>query len=370
MTNRERRRWFAAYLVLTLVLGATAGLVSSLSMQEVLEEYAATLFSQRGPSTTPQNGTARQDDDEAVARVAEVAQASVVLVADRTLDARLPSSWISASDARGVGVVASADGWVLVDASAFGALDPLKSIDVWVDGQRFAPTRVVRDTLTSYALVKLDADGLTPVAFAASENVTSGGRAYVVPEHHAIAVTTVTHARWYGDVWVAPAEQYAATWRLAETPAIAAPVFDARGELLGLVGDGVLYPMHQGLAFVREVMRDGATAHAGLGAHVVDVARVLNMDASLRQGAGEGALLVAPGDGSAAVVDGSPADVAGLRAGDIIRAVDDVRVNGTTSLAELLRVYDPGETAALRVLRDGAEQTLSVTFADLADLVY
>jgi len=64
------------------------------------------------------------------------------------------------------------------------------------------------------------------------------------------------------------------------------------------------------------------------------------------------------------VTVGSPAETAGLRAGDIIRAVNGKSVAGYNPqmVGDLLRA-EIGKTTSIRILRSGREQTVSVTHA-------
>lgn len=63
------------------------------------------------------------------------------------------------------------------------------------------------------------------------------------------------------------------------------------------------------------------------------------------------------------VVDGSPAAMAGVQAGDIVTAVDGEQVSGGRSLGRLIRDRDEGETVALEIYRAGRVETLSPTLA-------
>jgi membrane-associated protease RseP (regulator of RpoE activity) len=73
----------------------------------------------------------------------------------------------------------------------------------------------------------------------------------------------------------------------------------------------------------------------------------------------------APAGGAAqagdAVVPGSPADKAGLQAGDIITAVDGTPVDTTHSLNQLIRGHVPGDVVRMDVLRNGQHVTITVT---------
>jgi S1-C subfamily serine protease len=69
----------------------------------------------------------------------------------------------------------------------------------------------------------------------------------------------------------------------------------------------------------------------------------------------------ASGSTSPAVVPGSPAEKAGLKEGDIITAVNGVKITATSPLDDILTQYTPGTTVALDVLRNGASIMLSLT---------
>ena len=71
-----------------------------------------------------------------------------------------------------------------------------------------------------------------------------------------------------------------------------------------------------------------------------------------------GAWINAPDDTTPAILSGSPADTAGLKDGDIITDVNGTRIDGTTSVDEVLSQFKPGDIVTLTVLRDG--QTIQV----------
>ena len=78
----------------------------------------------------------------------------------------------------------------------------------------------------------------------------------------------------------------------------------------------------------------------------------------------------ADGAGVVSVVPGSPADDAGLRAGDLITAIDGTTIDATHSLSQVLFQHHPGDRVDVTISREGSTQTLAVTLgirpADLA----
>ena len=73
----------------------------------------------------------------------------------------------------------------------------------------------------------------------------------------------------------------------------------------------------------------------------------------------------------AEVVQGSPADKAGLERGDILTALDGRNITSMTQLQDVLQYYAAGETVDLTIQRSGEngyeEQTLSITLGSAQD---
>ncbi len=65
-----------------------------------------------------------------------------------------------------------------------------------------------------------------------------------------------------------------------------------------------------------------------------------------------------------AVTDGSPADEAGVRAGDVVVAFDGETVRSVRQLTRLVQETPPGRAAGITVRRDGARLELEVTPVD------
>jgi membrane-associated protease RseP (regulator of RpoE activity) len=66
------------------------------------------------------------------------------------------------------------------------------------------------------------------------------------------------------------------------------------------------------------------------------------------------------------VTPGSPADKAGVRAGDVIVGMGKLDVADLQGLTDALRAHKPGETVPLRLIRDGKPMTVDVTLGSRA----
>ena len=68
-----------------------------------------------------------------------------------------------------------------------------------------------------------------------------------------------------------------------------------------------------------------------------------------------------PGVQIASLVSGSPAEQAGLQAGDVLIRIDDSEIADLRAFSDLLKTLEAGQTVVATFLRDGEEHTASVT---------
>ena len=69
------------------------------------------------------------------------------------------------------------------------------------------------------------------------------------------------------------------------------------------------------------------------------------------------------------VLPGSAAQKAGVKEGDILTAIDSTLIKTPAELQEKVNGFHPGDKAVLKVLRDGKEHELKVTFQEGADQI-
>jgi len=67
------------------------------------------------------------------------------------------------------------------------------------------------------------------------------------------------------------------------------------------------------------------------------------------------------------VLSGSSADEAGLKAGDVLIAIDGFQITDPSSVQAKVNEYHPGDKATLTYIRDGKEVTVPVTFQAASD---
>ncbi|MFJ9741588.1 trypsin-like peptidase domain-containing protein [Streptomyces sp. NPDC101166] len=124
---------------------------------------------------------------------------------------------------------------------------------------------------------------------------------------------------------------------------------DADGGQAGSIGLGFAIPVNQGRRVAEELINTGRATHPVIGV-------TLDMDYT-----GDGARVRAEGgDGGLPVTPDGPGDRAGIRAGDVITAIDGRRVHSGEELIVKTRAHRPGDRMELTVRRGGGDRTLTL----------
>src|SRR5262249_44717731 len=70
----------------------------------------------------------------------------------------------------------------------------------------------------------------------------------------------------------------------------------------------------------------------------------------------------------ASVTEGAPSEGAGLKAGDVVTAVDGKAIKKSEELSDAIGTRKPGDTVALTLTRGGKPMTIKVTLGEPAEL--
>ncbi|HRO30297.1 S1C family serine protease [Citricoccus sp.] len=146
------------------------------------------------------------------------------------------------------------------------------------------------------------------------------------------------------------------------------------GEGAGNIGVGFSIPVDYAQRIAQDLIRNGEATHGFLGVSVTpQPATPAGADGAQASGVSDAdqAALASGGFSAGArvvdVVSGSPAEEAGLTKDDVITGVGDRPVTDSQSLTAVVREYPEGGTATVHFMRDGQEQSAEVTFVSGAE---
>lgn len=261
---------------------------------------------------------------------------------------------------QGSGVVIAQDGYVLTNAHVVQGGGRIR---VRISGARIAPGEVVgADARTDLAVVRAEARELP--ALALSERRLAMGEVVLAignPLGFERSVTSGVVSALYRNL---PTPQGGLLEGLVQTDASinpgnsGGPLLDVRGEVVGVNtamlpwarGIGFAVPAHTASWVASVLIREGAVRRPFLGI----AARGEELDpASAREAGHPRAIRVLE------IVDGSPAQAAGLARGDLLVAAGGSPVQTLDDLQRVLVLSPPAEIA-LEVLRGAGRETLAI----------
>jgi putative serine protease PepD len=283
----------------------------------------------------------------------------------------------------GSGFVIRSDGYILTNNHVIAsALDGGGTITVtFNDGSTSAGHVVGADAESDLAVVKVNKSGLKPVTFGNSASLRVGDPVLAIGSPLGLQGTVTSgivsalnrpvrtqqdQPNFFGnstnDATVINAIQTDAAINPGNS---GGPLVDGAGQVVGItsaiaslssgfggqsgnIGVGFAIPIAQARVIAQQLIATGHATHPILGVTITDVTTSSGADQVLLRG----------------VTAGGPAAKAGLRAGDIIVAIDGTSVTSSDALIAVVRSHQPGQSVSITYLRGGARHTVTVNLAE------
>jgi serine protease Do len=268
----------------------------------------------------------------------------------------------------GSGFIISADGYVVTNAHVVsGATEVTVSLP---DKREFKAKIIGADDRTDVALVKVEATGLPTVKTGDVSKLKVGEWVLAIGSPFGLE-NTVT-------VGIVSAKQRETGQEVSFIQTDAAvnpgnsggPLISLRGEVVGVnsqslsrVGFGGVsfaIPIDEAMRVVDQLRASGHVVRGYLGILPVDVPRELAEEYKLGKDKARGAFV-------RQVVQGAPADKAGVQPGDVVLAVNGKAVDGAVDLRRTLGALKPGTAVTLQINRQGKPLTLTANLSELND---
>jgi serine protease Do/serine protease DegQ len=278
----------------------------------------------------------------------------------------------------GSGVIVSDDGYILtnnhvvVDESG----DAADTIMVQLfDDKEFEAELIGRDPRTDIALLKIDAEDLPFVPMADSENLFVGDIVFAIGNPLGVGQTTtmgIVSATGRNNLHLLGAggyEDFIQTDAAINRGNSGGALVDAEGRLVGInsaiispvganIGIGFAIPSRIARTIADELVKNGEIRRGFLGVSIRnlddDLAEAFNLEST------NGVLIES-------VQEGMPADMAGIKRGDIVTHVDGKAVSNVDDLRFQVAGILPGTVVPVKIIRAGEEQSLDVTLTSLDD---
>ena len=375
--NGKRVARSAVALVLAAAMGFAGGFVGAkfggsgkVVIQQVAPSSTADSASGSDSSITAASSSGSSLTTE---QVADLVSPSVVVI---TTEQVVYSQWSwygqnQVESGAGSGVIISSDGYILTCAHV---VDGASTITVTIGDKDYTATLVGEDTTSDIAVIKIDADGLTPATVGNSDSLKVGQSVMAVGNPLGELGGTVTGGMISAlnrSVTIQGSSSVN-TMSLIQMDASVSPgnsgggLFNMNGELVGIVnakssssdaeGLGFAIPINDAIKVAQELLENGyVTGRPYLG---ITYLAVTDAQTASQLGVNAYGVYVVE------VVKGGPAEKAGLQAGDRIVSVDGTEIASKDDLGTLMQKHTAGDTLSITIARDGQMQTVNVTLGE------
>jgi serine protease Do len=251
-------------------------------------------------------------------------------------------------------------------------VDSAKAVEVTLSDGRTLPAKLVgSDPETDIALIKVEATGLPAIPLGSSsalrvaEPVMAIGNPFGLDHTVTVGIISGT-GRVIG---AGRYDDFLQTDAAINPGNSGGPLINTRGEAVGIAtaiasrsggfqGVGFAIPIDLAKPIVGQLRTAGKVTRGWLGVSIQPLTPELAKSFGIMET--KGALI-------ASVQEGSPAERAGLKPGDVIVRWDGKAIDGPRGLPPLVAGTEIGKTVEIGVVRDGSVRPLRVTVGDMAD---
>jgi serine protease Do len=265
----------------------------------------------------------------------------------------------------GSGVIISTNGYILTNNHV---VEGAKGITVTLsDKQEYKAKVVGRDPKTDLAIVKIEPKGTLPAASLGDSDQLKVGEWVLAIGNPFGLSNTVTSGIVSAKgrvIGAGPYDDFIQTDASINPGNSGGPLFNMKGEVIGIntailpqgQGIGFAIPVNTAKALIPQLESKGKVTRGYLGVNIQSITPELAKALKLKET--KGALV-------ADVVEGSPAEKAGVQRGDVIVAYNGKAVEESHSLPAMVGATPVDQEVTVTVLRDGKEQELSLKVAKL-----
>ena len=271
--------------------------------------------------------------------------------------------------ALGSGVIVSADGYILTANHVVADADEVK-VSIADSKKEYTAKIIGKDRATDVAVLKISANNLPAVTLADSDQLEIGDVVLALGNPFGIGQTVtmgIVSATGRSGLGFNGYEDFIQTDAAINPGNSGGALVDAEGRLVGIntaiisrsggnQGIGLAVPVNLARSVLDKLVSGGKVTRGYLGILPQDVDAGLAKQFNLPSE--DGALV---GD----VTADSPAQKGGLKAGDVIVAINGKKITGAQNLKVTVSQLQPGTDAVVKIYRNGVPKTINVTLGEL-----
>lgn len=270
----------------------------------------------------------------------------------------------------GSGVIVSSDGYILTNNHVVEGAD---EIEVILNDSRHATAKVIgTDPESDLAVLKITLDKLPVIVLGNSDQALVGDTVLAIGNPFGVGQTVtsgIVSALGRNHLGINTFENFIQTDAAINPGNSGGALVDINGNLLGIntaiysrsggsLGIGFAIPVSLAKQVLQDIVKDGSVTRAWIGVEPQDltpeIAEALKIKPSSASVEAVGVVITG-------IMQGGPAEKAGLKAGDIIVSVANKPIGNTVQAIAAIAGQKPNVPMTIQVLRNGKVVDLSVT---------
>ena len=352
------RKAFAVTLIICMVISAAVG---AGAYALAMSHFGGAVID-KTITTTNYNLAQATGSELSVQEIIAKNENSVVAISTESV---ATDTWLRqyVTKGAGSGVIYSEDVYIITNNHV---IEDASTIEVTLyDGSSYDATLVASDEQTDLAVIKIDQKGLTPVTIGTMDNLNVGD--LVVAIGNPLGTLSGTATEGIISALEREITLDGKTMTLIQTSASINPgnsgggLFDQFGNLIGIVvakssgsdveGLGFAIPCDKVSTVVKSLIKNGyVEGRPAAGINVIDLT---SAQKAMQYGVSITGVYIQD-------VTGENAKKAGLKAGDLIYYLDDVKITDTSTLLNTIQSHQVGDIVEFTVVRDNEIKKIKV----------
>ena len=356
------RKAFAVTLIICMVISAAVG---AGAYALAMSHFGGAVID-KTVTTTNYNLASATGSELSVQEIIARNENSVVAISTESIST---DTWLRQyiTQGAGSGVIYSKDGYIITNNHVIEGASTIKV--TLYDGSSYDATLVASDEQTDLAVIKIDKTDLTPVAIGNMDGLSVGD--LVVAIGNSLGTLSGTATEGIISALEREITLDGKTMTLIQTSASINPgnsgggLFDQHGNLIGIVvakssgsdveGLGFAIPCDKVSNVVKSLIENGyVEGRPAAGITIVDLT---SAQKAMQYGVSITGVYIQE-------VTGENAKKAGLKAGDLIYYLDDVKITDSAILLKTIQSHQVGDTVEFTVVRDNEMKKIKVQLQD------
>jgi len=272
----------------------------------------------------------------------------------------------------GSGVIVASDGYILTSNHVIQGAEEIKV--TLYDKREYKGKIVAGDAMTDIGVIKIEADHLAAIKWGDSGKLRVGEKVFAIGSPYGLSQTVtmgIVSAVGRANVGIADYEDFIQSDAAINPGNSGGAMVNVRGELVGIntaifstsggyQGIGFAVPTNMAKSVMDSLISKGKVIRGWLGVTIQSLTPELVKQLDLKEEKG-----VLVGD----VVEGSPAETAGLLRGDVIISFDGRKIEDPNQLRNMVANIEPGKDVETHIVRENKTEIKKVTIGEVPSVL-